>query len=231
MKVDKKVIAKIAVADTPEKQAALEGKRILKHLFGAGPDRLSDGARGAIVLIGALTVLCVTLFLIVYTLKKLLKWRIAVWLHKSVNGHVPDLQCGSVRIPLRWLSGYLAMGVGLLVTIAVQSSSITTSALTPLVGVGVISVERMYPTVLGANIGTCITGVLAALAADASKLRLTLQVAYSHLLFNLSGIVIWYVIWPLRAVPISAAKFLGNTTADYRWFAVAYLALCFFLIP
>jgi sodium-dependent phosphate cotransporter len=183
MKVDKKVITKIAVADTPEKMKALDGKRILKHLLGVTPDRISDGAAGAIVLIGALTVLCVTLFLIVYTLKKLLKGRIAVWLHKSVNGHVPDLQCGGVRIPLRWLSGYLAMGVGLLVTIAVQSSSITTSALTPLVGVGVIQVERMYPTVLGANIGTCITGVLAALAADPTKLRLTLQVAYSHLFF------------------------------------------------
>jgi len=113
----------------------------------------------------------------------------------------------------------------------VQSSSITTSALTPLVGIGVINVERMYPTVLGANIGTCVTGVLAALAADASKLYLTLQVAYSHLLFNLTGIVIWYVIWPMRAVPVNAAKFLGDTTANYRWFAAAYLFLCFFLIP
>merc|ERR1719231_2114456 len=150
---------------------------------------MSDGVAGTILLIGSLSVLCITLFLIVYTLKKLLKGRIAVWLHKSVNGHVPDLQCGGVRVPLKWLSGYLAMGVGLLVTLAVQSSSITTSALTPLVGVGVIQVERMYPTVLGANIGTCITGVLAALAADPAKLRLTLQVAYSHLFFNLSGII------------------------------------------
>ena len=40
-----------------------------------------------------------------------------------------------------------------------------------------------------------------------------------------------YVIWPLRAIPINAAKFLGNTTAKYRWFAVAYLAMCFFIIP
>merc|ERR1719331_1250342 len=100
-----------------------------------------------------------------------------------------------------WLSGYLAMVTGLLVTICVQSSSITTSALTPLVGVGVISIERMFPTVLGANIGTCITGLLAALAADGSKLYLTLQVAFAHLLFNITGIVLWYVIWPLRPLP------------------------------
>merc|ERR1711998_733842 len=116
-------------------------------------------------------------------------------------------------------------------TICVQSSSITTSALTPLVGIGVLKVERMYPTVLGANIGTCITGVLAALAADGSKLFLTLQVAYAHLFFNLTGIVIWYGIWPMRRIPINAAKFLGDTTAKYRWFALAYLAVCFFIVP
>jgi len=60
---------------------------------------------------------------------------------------------------------------------------------------------------------------------------LTLQVAYAHLLFNISGILIWYVIWPLRAVPINAAKFLGNTTAEYKWFAPTYLFFAFFLIP
>jgi len=95
----------------------------------------------------------------------------------------------------------------------------------------VIKIERMYPTVLGANIGTCITGVLAALAADGAKLAITLQVAYCHLFFNLSGIVLFYVIWPLRFLPINAAKFLGNTTAEYKWFAPFYLFMCFFLIP
>merc|ERR1712127_815943 len=68
-------------------------------------------------------------------------------------------------------------------------------------------------------------------AADASKLALTLQVAYAHLFFNVTGIFIWYGIWPLRAVPIRLAKALGDTTAKYRWFALAYLAVCFFIVP
>merc|ERR1711998_18728 len=206
-----------------------EGKHMLKHFLGiTHDDGLGDGAAGVIILIVALTILCVTLFLIVYTLKSLLKGRIAVWLHASVNGNVPDLKCGGITIPMGWLAGYLSILMGLGITICVQSSSITTSALTPLVGVGVIKIERMYPTVLGANIGTCITGVLAALAADGAKLELTLQVAYCHLFFNLSGIALFYVIWPLRWLPINAAKFLGNTTAEYKWFAVAYLFMCFF---
>jgi len=167
----------------------------------------------------------------VKTLKSLLKGRIAVVLHRSVNGDVPDIKIGGRTIPMGWLSGYVAIVIGMLATMAVQSSSITTSALTPLVGVGVISLERMYPTVVGANIGTCLTGLLAALAADGSKLFLTLQVAYAHMLFNLTGTCIWYVIWPLRALPINAAKFLGNTTAQYKWFAVTYILVAFFAIP
>ena len=229
--IDKKLISKIAKEDDPVDLAELMDKPILKYLFEIHPPSLSDGAAGAIVLIGSLTILCLTLFLIVYLLKSILKGRIAVWLHKSVNGNIPDLKVGDLTIPLQWLTGYFAMGVGVVVTILVQSSSITTSVLTPLVGVGVIKLERMYPTVLGANIGTCVTGVLAALAASASKLHLTLQVAYVHLFFNISGICVFYVIWPLRALPINAAKFLGKTTAKYRWFALTYLFCCFLLFP
>lgn len=231
IKLDKKLMSKIAAAETTEDYNELKDKPILKYLFDATPEDLSDGAAGAIVLISALAILCISLFIIVATLKSILKGRIAVWLHASVNGDFPDLKCGGITIPLGWLTGYVAMGVGLLVTIGVQSSSITTSALTPLVGVGVIKIERMYPTVLGANIGTCVTGVLAALAASASKLYLTLQVAYAHLFFNIIGIFIWYVIWPMRRIPIGAAKFMGRTTAKYRWFAGFYLLMAFFVIP
>merc|ERR1711871_348826 len=229
--VDKKLISKIAAAETDAERRELEGRPMLKYLFDWGPDDISDGAAGALVLGASLAVLCISLFTIVYTLKSILKGRIAVWLHRSVNGDIPDLKLGSVTVPLAWLTGYIAMAVGVGATILVQSSSITTSALTPLVGIGVIKLERMYPTVLGANIGTCVTGVLAAFAASSSKLYLTLQVAYAHLLFNLIGIMIWYVIWPLRAVPIGMAKFMGRTTAKYRWFALTYLAFAFFIIP
>merc|ERR1711988_717069 len=165
------------------------------------------------------------------TLKSILKGRIAVWLHRTVNADFRDLKCGGVTIPLGWVTGYFAIAVGFGLTIVVQSSSITTSVITPLVGVGVVKIERMYPTVLGANIGTTVTGVLAALAASASKLHLTLQVAFAHLMFNITGILIWYCIWPLRALPINAAKFLGDTTAEYKWFAVAYLFVMFLLLP
>jgi len=115
-------------------------------------------------------------------------------------------------------------------TILVQSSSVFTSAITPLVGVGVISLERMFPLTLGSNIGTTATAMLAALAAVSNQ-KFTIQIAVCHLFFNIFGILIWYPFPLLRDVPISAAKHLGNTTAKYRWFALAYLVLVFFVIP
>merc|ERR1719453_1117842 len=225
MSVDKKLITKIAAAKDEEELQELSKKKLLKHFF--GNTTMDDTAAGIVCLIFALALLSICLYLIVATLKSLLKGQIRKVLHKTINGNIPDLG----PIPMGWAAGYLAMGGGLVMTILVQSSSITTSVLTPLVGVGVIQIERMYPSVLGANIGTTVTGVLAALAADESKLALTLQVAYAHLLFNISGITIFYIFWPLRAIPLNAAKFLGNTTAKYRWFALAYLFLAFFLIP
>jgi len=95
----------------------------------------------------------------------------------------------------------------------------------------VIELERMYPIVVGANLGTTMTGLLAALAADPQRLHVTLQVAYTHLLFNVFGIAIFYVPKPLRRIPIKAARRLGDATAQYRWVAIVYIVSCFLLIP
>ena len=116
-------------------------------------------------------------------------------------------------------------------TFVVQSSSVFTSTITPLVGIGVISLKRMYPLTLGSNIGTTTTSLLAALTADGRDLPKTLQIAFCHFFFNISGIIIWYPIPFMRRIPINGAKFLGNTTAKYRWFAVFYLLIVFFIIP
>ena len=103
--------------------------------------------------------------------------------------------------------------------------------MTPLVGIGVISLKRMYPLTLGSNIGTTTTSLLAALTADGEDLQQTLQIAFCHFFFNIFGILLWYPIPFMRRIPIRGAKFLGNTTAKYRWFAVFYLLFVFFIIP
>ena len=72
----------------------------------------------------------------------------------------------SVNTVLGKGSGSVAMLLGLVITIAVQSSSITTSILIPLTAAGVLSLRNAYPVTLGANVGTTVTALLAALAAS-----------------------------------------------------------------
>lgn len=183
---------------------------------------MNDTAVGLILLFLSLFLLCSCLTVLVKTLQSLLMGRMARTLKKYINSDLP--------YPFGWLTGYIFIVVGTGMTILVQSSSVFTSAITPLVGVGVISLERMFPLTLGSNIGTTATAMLAALAAVSNQ-KFTIQIAVCHLFFNIFGILIWYPFPLLRDVPISAAKHLGNTTAKYRWFALAYLVLVFFVIP
>lgn len=115
-------------------------------------------------------------------------------------------------------------------TIMVQSSSIFTSTLTPLAGLGIISLERIYPLTLGSNIGTTTTGLFAALTADRTRIKETLQLAFCHLGFNLTGILLFYPI-PITRIPIPLARQLGKTTARHRWFSIVYLLFFFLLLP
>ena len=82
--------------------------------------------------------------------------RIAKVIRNIVNYECP---------PCPWITGYLAIIVGLALTFLVQSSSVFTAALTPLVGIGVVSLELMYPLTLGANIGTTTTAIIASFAS------------------------------------------------------------------
>lgn len=184
---------------------------------------LSERAVGAILLVISLLMLCICLFCMVKLLNSLLKGRMAVLIKKTVNADFPGC--------LGYFTGYFAILIGACITFLVQSSSVFTSALTPLVGCGVVTLERMFPLTLGSNIGTTATGLLAAMASSGGKLENSIQIALCHLFFNISGILIWYPVPFMRKVPIHLAKILGNTTAEYRWFAIFYLVIMFFVLP
>jgi len=183
---------------------------------------LSDVVVGVILLLVSLIVLSSCLIGLVKTLSSVLKGTVAKLIKKVININF--------RYPFGWVSGYLAMVAGAGLTFLVQSSSVFTSTITPLVGMGIIGLDRMYPLTLGSNIGTTTTSILAALASDPERLVQAFQISLVHLFFNISGIILWYPI-PFTRLPISGAKKLGITAASYRWFAVVYLILVFFLIP
>uniref|UniRef100_A0A8C0QUI1 Solute carrier family 34 member 3 n=1 Tax=Canis lupus dingo TaxID=286419 RepID=A0A8C0QUI1_CANLU len=190
------------------------------HLF-VGTE-LTDLAVGFILLAASLLLLCTCLVLIVKLLNSVLRGRVAQAVRKVINADFP--------FPFSWLSGYLAILVGAGLTFVLQSSSVFTAAIVPLMGVGVISLERAYPLFLGSNIGTTTTALLAALASPADMLLSALQVALIHFFFNLAGILLWYVV-PVLRLPIPLAKRFGDLTANYRWVAIAYLLLSFLLLP
>ncbi|KAG1934585.1 sodium-dependent phosphate transport protein 2A [Pimephales promelas] len=191
-----------------------------RHLF--VDSGLSDLAVGLVLLAASLLVLCSCLLLLVKLLNSLLKGQVAKVIERVINTDFP--------YPLGWLSGYVAMFLGAGMTFIIQSSSVFTSALTPLIGIGVISLNRAYPLTLGSNIGTTTTAILAALASPREKLPAACQIALCHFYFNIFGILLWYPI-PMTRLPIRMASALGERTAKYRWFAVLYLLVCFLLMP
>jgi sodium-dependent phosphate cotransporter len=123
------------------------------------------------------------------------------------------------------LVGILA-GIG--VTVAVQSSSITTSILVPLVGAGVLTLASAYPITLGANVGTTITALLASLAVVRPE---GLTIALVHLLFNVVGILILYPVPKVRMVPIRLAEGLADAAVRRTRVVIAYVVTVFLVLP
>lgn len=124
--------------------------------------------------------------------------------------------------------GLVAMTLGMVVTISVQSSSITTAILVPLAASGVLSLRNAYPVTLGANVGTTITALLAALAASRPE---ALTIAIVHTLFNVIAICVIYPVTAIRDLPIRAAELLARVaSARPRW-AVTYVLGTFIALP
>ncbi len=115
--------------------------------------------------------------------------------------------------------------LGLCLTAFVQSSSITTSLVVTLVGTQLTTIEKIFPYTLGANLGTTVTAILAALVTGNVN---AITVALSHSIFNAFGITVWY---PLRTIPISIAKKLGGLSGKKRLLAFIYIIAIFIIIP
>lgn len=119
---------------------------------------------------------------------------------------------------------------GTLVTTLVQSSSTTTSLMVPLAGSGAFTLRQIYPFTLGANIGTCLTAVLAATAVTGNA-EAALQIAFIHLTYNVLGVALIYGIPFLRNLPVTAAEWLGTTASENKLAALAYILGVFFIAP
>ena len=82
---------------------------------------------------------------------------------------------------------FMGILAGAIFTALIQSSSATTGIVITLASGGSITLEAGIPLILGANIGTCVTALLAGLNASREAKR----VAIAHVTFNLIGVVLF----------------------------------------
>lgn len=136
-------------------------------------------------------------------------------------------------------NSFTAFTVGLFVTALVQSSSVTTSMIVPFIGAGMLSLEQALPYMMGANIGTTITSLLAALGGATAESAVAVQgqlspdvaaltIAFVHTLFNILAVCI---IYPLRVIPVTIAKKFGSFASQKKRYAIAYIITLFYIIP
>lgn len=128
-------------------------------------------------------------------------------------------------------SPVVAILVGIIVTVMVQSSSITTSLLVPLAGAGLLTLERAFPITIGANIGTTVTAFLAALAVTGPNAIAGVTIAVVHLLFNVTATLLIYPIGRVREVPLNAARGLARLAVKSKPLAISYILVLFYGLP
>jgi len=173
--------------------------QLVAHLVsGSGPMML------AISLIG----LALALHYLVVNLRVLFIGRVEVFVDKTLFKNAAQ-----------------AMLLGFVCTVFVQSSSVTTSLVVPLAGIGLLTLRQVFPYALGANVGTTTTAILAALVTGE---QVALTVALAHLLYNVVGIVL---VWPVRGIPRYLAEWLAERSAHSRLVPLLYVGVVFFGIP
>ena len=174
---------------------------------------MGDQIGGVLLIIFGIALIFVAITMIGKLLKKLMVGKAKDIMHTAIG-----------RGPVSGIAS------GTLVTVIVQSSSTTTSLMVPLAGSGAFKLKEIYPFTLGANIGTCVTAVLAATAVTGNA-QAALQIAFIHLVYNILGVVFIYGLPFLRYLPVKAAEKLGETAAENKMAALAYIVGVFFVVP
>ncbi len=126
----------------------------------------------------------------------------------------------------------LAILVGLIITVIVQSSSVTVSILLLMAGQGLVTLPVCFYFILGCNIGSCTPAVMAAMDAKKDAKR----AALIHVLFNVFGMIIISIILIFAMEPFTAfiqaisgddiKRSVANTDTIYKVFqTVIFLPL------
>ena len=110
--------------------------------------------------------------------------------------------------------------VGMLLTALIQSSSALTGIVIIMVGQGALELDSALFIILGSNIGTCITAILASLNGNVNAKR----TAFIHFAFNFIGTIIFTaVIWPLKEQVVwLLTSLISKPEMQVAWFHVIF---------
>ncbi len=105
--------------------------------------------------------------------------------------------------------------VGILATVLVQSSSVTTSTIVGLVGTGVLPVAQAVPMIMGANIGTTVTNTIVSLAhiRQSEEFKRAFTAATMHDFFNIIAVAVLLPVELLTGAISGLARLITETIA------------------
>jgi sodium-dependent phosphate cotransporter len=135
----------------------------------------------------------------------------------------------SATVLSRYLSGspLKELFSGILITGLVQSSTVVSSLIVPLAASKKFTTQRIFPFLLGANVGTTLTALIASLTSS----QAAQSIALTHVLFNVLGVLIFFPIKAMRRVPVYLAMKMGALTLKNRLVGITYISLVFFVMP
>ena len=213
----------VGLASTLEGLGQFEYESPLRVLLSAGFAPITALAESAIASQGGQAVFLVgissfCIFLALFLLVRVMRTLV----HARVEGIIGQALSSSAIFSIL---------VGAIITVMVQSSSITTSVLVPLAAAGLLRLEEAFPMTIGANVGTTVTALMAALGVSGPNAAAGLEIAIVHLLFNLGGMLLIYPVKAIRGVPIYIARTVTQVALRSRTLTALTVVALFYGVP
>ncbi|KAG9398092.1 hypothetical protein AC1031_015012 [Aphanomyces cochlioides] len=210
IKVDKSMIEKVSTGKVECAKAKFLKEGMFYDKVVLEKSMKQSTAGGICVVIGFL-MLVLSLVALVHMLQKLFRGSAQKTIRKMLN-----------------FNPYVNILIGTAITFCVHSSTVVTSTLTPMAGLGLITLEQVYPIVMGANLGTTVTALLASWVTGSPD---AVAIALVHFWFNVFGIFLFYPI-PITRYPILLwARRLAYYSARWPVVAAMFLLMLFIILP
>lgn len=208
-----------------EESSGFDFDGIVHHLVSPVTDgissllhRASNSVAGTI----SIAIGVVAIVLTVHAISRLMRELTAAGSHHMLEDSADRQQAFT---PVR----FVLAGLGL--TMMSQSSSATICSTLPFAGTGHLSLRKVLGIVLGANLGTTLTAVLAALAVPGEFGQLALQAALIHVLLNLIGLLFVLVIRPVSRVIYWLSEASANAVRGYPLQAFIVMMASYTVLP